>query len=142
MPRQDEVQRVRRKLLKAAAYVPPAIVGVMIAGKKVAEAAAPIPGTAKACKGGGVITVSAGGNACCPCVPTDPKFNPNKCEIWRCTLGNCAACKKAIFKSLKECQKKVALAGCNCVCQPLPVGAPLPPGFKKKKKKGGPAVCR
>ncbi|MDX8403603.1 MAG: hypothetical protein R8K54_04255, partial [Mariprofundaceae bacterium] len=61
-------QIARRKLLTMAAYVPPAILGVMIAGSKVAEAATPV-GVTKACKGGGMITVSAGGNACCPCVP-------------------------------------------------------------------------
>ena len=134
----------RRTLLRLSAYTPPAILGVMLGGMKVAEAAAVAPGMQKVCKGGGIITVSAGGNACCPCVPGDPKYNPNKCNLVRCKLGNCQACRRAVFPSLAKCQQKVALAGCNCVCQPLAPGAGLvpPADKKKKKKKGGPAICR
>ncbi|RME83200.1 MAG: hypothetical protein D6771_06095 [Zetaproteobacteria bacterium] len=117
-----EVDFVRRRLLKGAAYVPPAMLGVMIAGAKVAEAAQVLPGQTKVCKGGGTITVSAGGNACCPCVPGNPKYNPNKCELARCKLGNCAACKRAIFKNLKQCQKKTARAGCACTCTQIAPG--------------------
>lgn len=107
----------RRKLLKMAAYVPPAILGVMIAGTKVAEAKKVPPGGTKICSGGPIV-VSAGGTACCPCVPGDPKYNPVKCDKERCKLGNCAACRRLVFKKLKDCQKKQAICGGTCVESP------------------------
>jgi len=109
-------QEARRRLLKMAAYVPPAILGVMVSAN-VSEAGAPVlPGQPKVCKGGGTIIVSAGGNACCPCVPTDPKYNPTKCTQKQCKLGNCPACKSTVFKKLSDCTKKPAISAC-CVCQ-------------------------
>jgi len=108
-------QIARRKLLSMAAYVPPAILGVMIAGNKVAEAGAKL-GQAKNCKGGGQIVVSAGGSACCPCVPGDPKYDPVKCDKERCKLGHCPSCANKIFKKKKDCTKKVAKTGCPCTC--------------------------
>jgi len=121
-------QIARRKLLTLAAYVPPAILGVMIAGNKVAEAGATL-GQTKKC-GGGQIIVSAGGNACCPCIPGDPKYNAVKCNETKCKLGNCAACKQLIFQSEGKCTAKMAVAGCACTCAPVnaPGGGLIPGG--------------
>jgi len=86
-------QQARRNLLKMATYVPPAILGVMIGGNKIAEAGTGGGGGGgtKKCAGGGTIVISANGNACCPCVK-----NPNskKCAKAKCKLGNTAFCKK------------------------------------------------
>jgi len=106
-------QQARRKLLKMATYVPPAILGVMIGGNKIAEAGTPV-GQAKTCKGGGAIIISANGNACCPCVPTDPKFDPVKCAWTKCKLGNCAACPPGPYTGAKQCGKVAAACGCAC----------------------------
>jgi len=115
-------QEARRRLLKMAAYIPPAMLGVMTS-IGVSEAGGNIPlGGTKTCKGGGTIVVSAGGNACCPCVPTDPKYNPNKCNKKRCKLGYCPACKLIVFKSVKKCNKKVATAGGCCTCTKIKTG--------------------
>ena len=106
-------QQARRNLLKMATYVPPAILGVMIGGNKIAEAGTPA-GQAKTCKGGGTIVISANGNACCPCVPTDPKFDPVKCAWTKCKLGNCPACRQVPPKGKKQCAKVAAACGCTC----------------------------
>jgi len=106
-------QQARRTLLKMATYVPPAILGVMIGGNKIAEAEAAL-GQPKVCGGGGTIIVSANGNACCPCVPTDPKFDPVKCAWKKCKLGNCPACRKFPPKDKKQCAKVAAACGCTC----------------------------
>ena len=116
---------VRRRLLKAGAYVPPAILGV-VAAPAVAEAA--VPGQTKKCCGT-VIVISAGGNACCPCVPTcpggtpNPKYNPIKCGQKRCEL-NCAYCKNVCWPTLKKCQKEPgeAAGGCACNCVQIAPG--------------------
>jgi len=108
-------QQARRKLLKMATYVPPAILGVMIGGNKIAEAGAPIlPGQPKVCKGGGTIIVSANGNACCPCVQGDPKYDPVKCAWKKCEFGNCPACRQLPPKNMKQCAKVAAACGCTC----------------------------
>lgn len=108
-------QIARRKLLQVAAYVPPAILGVMIAGNKVAEAAAGGIGTAKKCKTG-TITVSAGGSACCPCVPGDPKYNLNTCNQKRCQLGNCPSCGQLVFANQGQCTSTAKKSPCACTC--------------------------
>jgi len=85
-------QLARRKLLKMASYVPPAILGVMIGGNKIAEAENEGGGGgSKKCKGGGTIVISANGNACCPCVK---KPTGKKCKKAQCKLGNTASCKQ------------------------------------------------
>ena len=70
-------QQARRHLLKLASYVPPAILGAMIVGGPRAAMAwgwgdddggKGGKGGKKNC-GSGHIVVSAGGTACCPCVP-------------------------------------------------------------------------
>jgi len=90
-------QQARRTLLKMATYVPPAILGVMIGGNKIAEAATGEgAGGTKKCKGGGTIVVSANGNACCPCL-TSP--TGKKCAKAKCELGNKAFCKPKTEKT-------------------------------------------
>ncbi len=113
-------QEARRRLLKMAAYIPPAMLGVMTT-MGVSHAEGGLGGTKK-CGGGGTIVISAGGNACCPCVPTSPKYNPNKCNKKRCKLGYCPACKLIVFKSMKKCKKKVAHAGGCCTCTKIKTG--------------------
>jgi len=107
-------QQARRTLLKMATYVPPAILGVMIGGNKIAEAGGAALGQPKVCGGGGTIIISANGNACCPCVPTDPKFDPVKCAWKKCKLGNCPACRQFPPKDAKQCAKVAAACGCAC----------------------------
>ena len=114
-------QEARRRLLKMAAYIPPAMLGVMTT-MGVSEAGGVGLGGTKNCGGGGTIVISAGGNACCPCVPTSPKYNPNKCNKKRCKLGYCPACKLIVFKSMKKCKKKVAAAGGCCTCTKIKTG--------------------
>ncbi|MDX8395500.1 MAG: hypothetical protein R8K22_03700 [Mariprofundaceae bacterium] len=104
-------QEARRKLLKMATYVPPAILGVMIAGNKIAEAGTN-PGQNKVCDGGGTIIVSANGNACCPCVP-GPDFDANKCAWKKCKLGNCAACPPGPYNG-GQCNKVASACACAC----------------------------
>lgn len=106
-------QAARRRLLKMAAYVPPAILGVMIAGTKEAEAGA-TPGQTKNCKSGQIV-VSAGGSACCPCIPGDPKYNPTKCAWKRCSFGSCGDCPPGPYNRKKDCWKVSRACGCNCV---------------------------
>lgn len=117
-PTPDPEQEARRRLLKLAAYAPPAILGVMIAGTKVAEAAV-VPGQTKVCRSGNIV-VSASGNACCPCVPGDPKYDPVKCAWSRCSLGSCGDCPPGPYTNSKDCAK-VAQA-CGCACQRTRVG--------------------
>jgi hypothetical protein len=117
----DINREVRRRLLKMAVYVPPVMLGVM-SSIGTSQAGGAQLGTQKTCAGGGVIVVSAGGNACCPCVPTDPKYNPVKCNKKRCKLGYCPACKTIVFKSMKKCNKKVAAAGGCCTCTKIKTG--------------------
>ena len=73
-------KETRRKLLKMAVYVPPAILGVALSGT--AEGA-------EKCNGYGEIIVSANGNACCPCVENSAS---KQCAKARCKLGNKSAC--------------------------------------------------
>lgn len=103
----------RRQLLKMAAYVPPAMLGVMISASKMAEAA-PV-GTTQNCGNAGVIVISANGNACCPCVPGSNQYNLNTCNLNRCQLGNCTACNQVVFTSRNQCRS--APAACNCRCR-------------------------
>jgi len=63
----ENEREIRRKLIKTAVYVHPAILGVMMA--KPSELEVATVGATKNCKGGGAIIVSANGNACCPCLP-------------------------------------------------------------------------
>jgi GTP cyclohydrolase FolE2 len=107
----------RRALLKMAAYVPPAILGVMATGIPAAEAAT------QTCTVNGqqkLITISANGTACCPCA-TNP--TSSTCYIARCELGNCAACRNAIWtaaggqKAEKLCKRSLRAGGCRGTCR-------------------------
>ena len=111
-------REARRHLLKLAAYVPPAILGVMIAGPGVALAAQ--VGTTEHCGGGSVIVVSASGQACCPCVPSSTQYDINRCNLERCQLGNCSACTQVIFHNRNACEK--ATASCGCTCRQVQMG--------------------
>jgi len=102
-------QEARRRLLKMAVYIPPAVLGVMVSGN-VAHAGSGI-GATKNCGGGGTIVISAGGNACCPCV-TNPASK--KCKKKQCELGNCASCKTLVFSKKSDCTRKAATCG-TCV---------------------------
>ena len=115
----DLEQAARRRLLKLAAYTPPAILGVMIAGTKVAEAARGTVGSTKNCRSGQIV-VSAGGSACCPCIPADPKYNPTKCAWERCKLGSCANCPPGPYVSQQDCN--TVAAACGCICTRSRVG--------------------
>jgi hypothetical protein len=106
-------QQARRHLLKLAAYTPPAILGAMLASSRLARAAT--PGQTLHC-GGTTIVVSAGGYACCPCVPSSNQYDPNRCNQKKCQLGNCSACGQAIFYSRNQCQNYTAACNsCTCV---------------------------
>jgi len=113
-------QIARRKLLALAAYVPPAILGIMVTGNNVAEAAR--IGSTINCPPVGMVTVSAGGNACCPCVSGSAKYNAAKCTKERCKLGHCASCKQMTWTKKKDCTKKLALCG-GCTCTESPPGS-------------------
>jgi len=103
-------QEARRRLLKMAVYIPPAILGVMVSGNVAHAGNVGIGGT-KNCKGGGTIVVSAGGNACCPCVSNPAS---NACKQAQCKLGNCASCKTLVFSKQSDCTRKAATCG-TCV---------------------------
>jgi hypothetical protein len=115
-------QIARRKLLSIAAYVPPAILGVMIAGNKVAEAAPQGIGSTINCQGGGMITISAGGSACCPCVPASNQYNPTRCTRERCEFGHCPSCGLMTFNSQGQCNSQNAKTPCACTCTQVGTG--------------------
>lgn len=113
----------RRRLLKMVAYVPPAILGVMVMKPESSEGAQLLPiGSLLSCTlpGGGIFNgrVSAAGNACCPCV-TNP--TGNQCLAARCQLGNCPACNQLVANNpnAENCRKAATTCGgnvppCNC----------------------------
>lgn len=106
-------QEARRHLLKLATYVPPAILGAMMLGPRMALADV---GETLHCDGGTVIMVSAAGQACCPCVPSSNQYNPDVCNQERCKLGNCSACRLLVFHNESQCRKTTANCGaCSCV---------------------------
>lgn len=98
----DTEQQSRRALLKMTAYVPPALLGVMITASNTAEAATITCNGTK-------YTVSANGIACCPCV-TSP--TGTTCRRTQCKLGNCTAC---ISLGGKSC-RRTAPASCRPLC--------------------------
>jgi len=112
-------QQARRHLLKLAGYVPPAILGAMIAGgprtaMAWGEGGDDGKGNKKNC-GNGHIVVSAGGTACCPCVPSSPYYNPTTCNYKKCQLGNCSSCRQLVFSNQGQCkQVTAACTSCNC----------------------------
>jgi len=118
---ENSIRQVRRRLLKLGVYAPPAILGVMISGVKIAEAGTPIAGQTKNCGNNGIITVSANGNACCPCARSSPTNPSYKCLQTKCLLGNCSACSALTFRSKRKCNEKLTKRNSkasNCgICQ-------------------------
>lgn len=114
----DKEFAARRRLLKAAAYSPPAILGAMIAVPGIVHASGDDKkdggGGAVDC-GGGSVVISAGGNACCPCVPSSPQYNPTTCAWERCKQGNCSACPSGPYTSSSQCQ--IVSHACSCHCK-------------------------
>ncbi|MDQ6953494.1 MAG: hypothetical protein Q9M15_08205 [Mariprofundaceae bacterium] len=134
-PTLNPQQSIRRRLLAAAVYTPPAILGTMMIGPRHALGAW---GQAQTCKmnpnaaGAPVapvsITISSGANACCPCIPNAKKFRAAKCAKTRCIkscAGNAAACATAGGIGNFKCKK---------FCQDGPPGCIPPPGCKKPCK--------
>ncbi len=122
------INEVRRKLLKAAVYAPPVILGTVVATPRTAMGAL---GQTKTCQMTGglppvVITISSGTNACCPCIPGAVKYNPVKCAKLQCIKScgvNCAPGQIATIKCKKFCKVcGFTPAGCTkpCVCTPKP----------------------
>jgi hypothetical protein len=123
-------QSARRRLLAAAVYTPPAILGTMMVGPRHALGAF---GQLKNCTltNGTVvaITISSGTNACCPCIPNSTKFNAAKCSKLQCVkscASNTAACTAA---------GGVGNINCKDFCKEGPPGCTPPPGCKN------PCVC-
>jgi len=129
-------QNIRRRLLTAAVYTPPAILGTMMVGPRHALGAW---GQVKQCKmnptAAGVpvppinLTISSGASACCPCVPSSQKFNAQKCAKSQCVkscAGNAAACAAAGGLANLKCKE---------FCKEGPPGCTPPPGCRK------PCVC-
>ena len=125
-----EVKAVRRKLLKAAIYAPPVILGSMVATPRTVMGIGPwIPptdpiGTTLNCTlwaGGSVtITVSSGTNACCPCVPGSTTYSTTVCNQKRCELScgtNCAPGVLATVRCKDFCKTcGFTVAGCKTPC--------------------------
>ena len=128
-------QSLRRRLLTAAVYTPPAIMGTMMVGPRHALGAW---GQVKTCQmnpnAAGVtpppvmLTISSGASACCPCVPGSQKFNAAKCAKSQCVKscgGNTAACASA---------GGLANIKCKDFCKEGPPGCMPPLGCKKPCK--------
>ncbi|MDQ6974723.1 MAG: hypothetical protein Q9M10_07535 [Mariprofundaceae bacterium] len=128
-------QHIRRRLLTAAVYTPPAILGTMMVGPRHALGAW---GQVKTCNmnptAGGVpvapitLTISSGASACCPCIPGSTKFNAAKCSKLQCVkscAGNAAACAAA---------GGLANIKCKDFCKEGPPGCTPPAGCKKPCK--------
>jgi len=77
----QDSKNVRRKLLKAVVYVPPVILGAMIATPRNAMGATVNCRMGGRRGGGGsvLITISSGTNACCPCVAGARDYNERNC---------------------------------------------------------------
>ena len=127
MSKQQEADNIRRKLLKAAVYAPPIILGSMVATPRTVMGAI---GQTKACKmnvGLPVsIVISSGTNACCPCIVGSKKYDPIKCAVSQCKKScgtNCPPGVLATIKCKKFCKTcGFTVAGCKnpCVCAPDP----------------------
>lgn len=121
----------RRKLLKAAIYAPPVILGSMVATPRTVMGIGPwVPptdpvGSTQDCNlwaGGTVtITISSGTNACCPCVPGATGFdNVTRCNKARCELScgtNCAPGVLATVRCKDFCKScGFTVSGCLTPC--------------------------
>ena len=133
----DTQQSMRRRLLTAAVYTPPAILGTMMVGPRHALGAW---GQVKTCQmkpnpATGVappsvqLTISSGASACCPCVPNSVKFQTAKCAKSQCIKscgGNTAAC-AAVPGGLANLK-------CKEFCKEGPPGCMPPIGCKNTCK--------
>jgi len=109
---QTTEQTARRRLLKLAGYVPPALLGAMVLNTP-AMAAKPPPGK---CKSGGLL-ISAPAGSCCPCLPIADKYNPKNCCKKHCLL--CDVYVQSQGYSPKSCKNVnnwcgFVPGGCNC----------------------------
>jgi len=113
---QTTEQRARRRLLKMAGYVPPALLGVMLLNKPAIAAGAP-PGMCSLSGGGGFVSAPAG--SCCPCVPISTEYNPQKCCKNYCDPVQCEVYAASNGYGPRRCKKingwcGTVPAGCNC----------------------------
>lgn len=106
----NNTQLARRRLLKAGVYMPPAILGVMIAAPQKAQAATVVCGAPV----NATITISAWSTACCPCAQ---RLTSNSCLDAQCALGNCASCgatTNGAYATLAACQASFGAGCCTC----------------------------
>ena len=106
-------QRARRRLLKVAGYVPPALLGAMLLNRPAIAAAVP-PGQ---CSLGGGGFVSAPAGSCCPCVTISTEYNPRTCCRDTCNTTECD--NYAASGSSRRCRNVNSWCGyvpatCNC----------------------------
>jgi len=127
-----DTNEARRKLLKAAIYAPPVILGSMVASPRTVMGIGPwvpptVPvGTTVTCtlfSGGSVtITISSGTTACCPCVPNYAAIGDQVviCNQKRCELScgtNCAPGVLATVRCKDFCKTcGFTVAGCKIPC--------------------------
>ena len=110
---QTTEQIARRRLLKLAGYVPPALLGAMMLSRPANADPKPPPGK---CRSGGVL-ISAPAGSCCPCLPAADKYKPKDCCKKHCLLCDVYVQSKGYGK--KECKNVnkwcgFVPAGCNC----------------------------
>ncbi len=118
---------VRRKLLQASVYMPPVILGSMVATPRTVMGAIGATKTCKMLVGPPVIiTISSGTNACCPCILGSKKYNAKKCGKKQCQLSCGVNCPPGVLAKIK-CKKFCKTcgftpAGCKapCTCIPHP----------------------
>ncbi|MDQ6954997.1 MAG: hypothetical protein Q9M20_06095 [Mariprofundaceae bacterium] len=130
----DRKHNIRRRLLTAAVYTPPAILGTMMAGPRHALGAW---GDVKQCKMnpvGGVptppviLTISSGASACCPCISGSTKYDPVKCTKLQC-IKSCGV-------DIAACNAAGGIGNIKCkdFCKEGPPGCQPPAGCKIKGK--------
>ncbi len=136
----EPTNEVRRKLLKAAIYTPPVVLGSMVATPRTVMGIGPwIPptvpvGTQVTCTlfNGSTVTIviSSGTNACCPCVPNSINYSTVICNQKRCELScgtNCAPGVLATIKCKDFCKTcGFTVTGCKnpCTCDPTTGNCP------------------
>ncbi|MFC1626291.1 hypothetical protein ACFL19_01170 [Pseudomonadota bacterium] len=112
---QTTEQIARRRLLKMASYVPPALLGTMLLNRPAIAAGTP-PGM---CSLGGGGFVSAPAGSCCPCVPISTEYNAKTCCKNHCDPAGCDAYVVSNGYSGRSCKNVnnwcgTTPAGCNC----------------------------
>ncbi len=127
----QDANEVRRKLLKAAVYMPPIILGSMVATPRtVMGGGLGKPDNCKVPKGAPRISIiiSTGTNACCPCQRKSLEFDPVKCGMAQCIKScgvNCTPTAIANIVAQGECKDFCKVCGtipanmagpCGCTC--------------------------